>query len=746
MKTPMTAPRAADQDEDEIDLGALAMIVWAGKGRVALACACALILGFGWLMITPPTFESNALIQIEDKAPSLALPDGLADLMSSGRGASNAELQLLHSRLTLGTAVAKAHLDWVARPVQMPFIGYAVAGHGLPLPSFGPLARYARPGDAISLDYLKVPPEWLGEMMELSYNGDGTYTITLPDGAVEQGRVGQLLTNAAQNFGLSVASLTGSVGRAYWVGQIPELQAIAALDASLAEAEQGKGSGVVQVTFKGRDPDLARRTLDAIVNAFHEQNLARSSAEAQKSLEFVQSQIPEVEAKLKSAEAALNDYKAQQRSVDISFETQSLLSQTQATEEKLRELVQSEDDIKQKYAPDHPVYKQLLDNRRALQAHLDALNSQIGTLPETQKQVLNMTRDLATAQAADDALTRRAQELSVLKASTIGNVRIVDPAATPLKPIAPKKSLIMTLALLLGAMIGAALVLLREKLRRGIEDVAEIEALGIPVFATISLMMDTRTGHSKDSIDGLRGDIISRDLPDSILVEEFKSLRTSLHFGMLDAKNQSLAITSGAPDAGKSFISANIAAVTAASGARVCLIDADMRRGRQRLRFGVKRAMAGLSEYLSEEINLDDILLATDIAGLTFLPTGKFPPNPSELLIRPKFKDMVAELTQRFDLVVIDCPPILAVTDAAVVGRVAGATFVVARHQKTEIGELAATMRTLETGGVEIKGAILNALDRRNLKAYGRYGYKYKYAYSYAYKTISEEPEGMAKD
>ena len=95
MKTPMTAPRAADQDEDEIDLGALAMIVWAGKGRVALACACALILGFGWLMITPPTFESNALIQIEDKAPSLALPDGLADLMSSGRGASNAELQLL---------------------------------------------------------------------------------------------------------------------------------------------------------------------------------------------------------------------------------------------------------------------------------------------------------------------------------------------------------------------------------------------------------------------------------------------------------------------------------------------------------------------------------------------------------------------------------------------------------------------------------------------------------------------------
>jgi tyrosine-protein kinase Etk/Wzc len=157
---------------------------------------------------------------------------------------------------------------------------------------------------------------------------------------------------------------------------------------------------------------LARRTLDAIVNAFHEQNLARSSAEAQKSLEFVQSQMPEAQARLQAAEAALNGYRAAQRSVDLSFETQSLLSQTQTTEEKLLELAQSEEDIKRKYAPDHPIYKQLLDNRGALQAHLDSLNAQIGTLPETQKQVLNMTRDLATAQAATQAQVQAAAQVA----------------------------------------------------------------------------------------------------------------------------------------------------------------------------------------------------------------------------------------------------------------------------------------------------------------------------------------------
>ena len=740
MKTPIPAPQDADQDE--IDLGALAIILWAGKWWIALSCTAALAVGAAWLLNTPPTFQANALIQIEDKAPSLALPDGLSDLMSGGRGASNAELQLLHSRLTLGTAVAKAHLDWVARPVPAPLVGYAVAGHGLPLPDFGPLARYARRGDAITLDYLKVPPAWLDEMMDLTHDGNGSYTIALPDGTALRGQVGQLLTNAAQDFGVTVASLTGEAGRAYTLGQVSELRAIGTLDTNLAEAEQGKGSGVVEVTLRGPDPELARRTLDAIVDAFHEQNLARSSAEAQKSLEFVESQIPDVRAKLKAAEAALNDYRARQRSVDISFETQSLLSQTQATEEKLRELAQGEEDIKRKYAPDHPTYKQLLDNRRVLQAHLDELNAQIGTLPETQRQVLNMTRDLAAAQAVDDALTQRAQELSVLKASTIGNVRIVDQAATPTQPIAPKKSLILALSLLLGAILGAALVLLREKMRRGIEGVDEMEALGVPVFATISLLLNSRKG--KEGVDSSRTDIVSRDQPASILVEEFKSLRTSLHFGMLDAKNQSLAITSGAPDAGKSFISANIAAVSAASGLRVCLIDADMRRGRQRLRFGMKRSKSGLSEYLSEDIQLADVLHPTDIPGLTFINTGKFPPNPSELLIRPKFRDLITELTQRFDLVVIDCPPVLAVTDAAVVGRIAGATFVVARHQKTEIGEFAATIRTLETAGVSIKGAILNAFDRRNMKSYGNYGYKYKYSYSYGYKTIEDEPERKA--
>ncbi len=729
-----------DIPSDEIDLGEFVAMLWSGKWWIALSCAIGFAFGNAWVLNTPPTYQADALIQIEDKSASLALPDGLADLVSSNNK-SGAELQLLHSRLTLGTAVAKMHLDWVAEPVLAPFMGYAIAGNGLPLPEWNIFQRYARPNDAISLDYLKVPPEWLGQMMNLTSEADDSYTLNLPNGEVIRGKANQLASNEERNFAIIVAKLTGKPGRAYTVGQLDELTAINKLDAGLDEAEQGRGTGVVKLTFKGSKRQLVRRTLDAIANAFHEQNLARSSAEAQRSLEFVESQLPDAEAKLREAENSLNSYKAAQHSVDLNFETQSLLSQTQTTEEKLRELAQSEDDIKRKYAPDHPVYKQLLDTRRAFQDHLDQLNTQIAALPETQKQVLNMTRDMKTAQATFDSLTQRSQELSVLKASTIGNVRIVDTAATSLGQIAPKKSTILTLSVVLAGVIGCLLFVLREKLRRGIDGIEEIEQLGVPVFATISLFLDDRKGHKSLSMDSSRSDIISRDMPESILVEEFKSLRTSLHFGMLDAANKSLAITSGAPDAGKSFISANIAAITAAVGAKVCLVDADLRRGRQRLRFGLSRSKTGLSEYLSKNIPLEDILHVTDVPGLTFINTGKFPPNPSELLIQPKFNQLVSDLTSKFDLVVIDCPPVLAVTDATLIGRVAGVVFVVARHQKTEIAELTATLRALETGGITVKGGILNAFNRRKIKSYGRYAYKYKYNYSYNYKSTERETE-----
>lgn len=724
-----------DNGQGELDLLGIAATIWSGRLWIALTAAVGFSLATTWLALTPPIYQANALIQIENKAPKLALSGVLSDLVGSGSEGSASELVLLHSRLTLGTAVARAHLDWVAVPVQPAIVGHAVATGKLYLPEIAPFASYERPNEGITLSYLKVPPDWVNLAMTLTYQEGRNYQIELPDGAVILGKIGETAVNDDQDFAMNVASIRGVAGRKYSVRQISELAAIASLDAALGQSELGGKTGVIKVTFTATNPEFARHTLNAIVNAFYEQNLARSSAEAQKSLEFVQSQIPEANKKLARAEKAFNDYVAVHKSVDLSFETQSLLTETQTTEAKLREMAQAEQELKQKYTPDHPLYKQLLDTRAALQGRQGQLSEQISGLPTTQKQVLNLTRDLANAQAGAEALAQRAQELGVLTASTIGNVRIVDNAATPPAPIAPNKRKLKLLGLVLGAIVGAAAVVLHHLLRGGIESVEQIEALGIPVFASISIFLD----QNKTSVDLAPSVLISRDFPGCFLEEEFKSLRTSMHFGMVGAKNQTLAFTSGGTKDGKSFIAANLAAAMAASGTTVCLIDADMRRGKQRHRFGVGRSRVGLSEYLSQDLALQDVLIGTGIDGLAFVSCGEFPPNPSELLGTEKFKTLLAVLSQKFDLVIVDCPPVLVVTDASVVGRLVGATFIVARHQKTELSEIAAIKRTLDLAGVTITGAVMNAFDWRNLGGYARYQSQHRYHYNYSYKAGDDD-------
>lgn len=719
--------------DDEIDLKLLLAMLWAKKWLIFLTTSIGLFCGLGLIFTTPPTYQANALLQIEENSPSLAVPKGLTELMGGNATKSTAELQLLHARLTLGTVVAKMHLDWSAKPVAFPLIGYAVTGYKFPIPNWQLLNRYARPNDAISLSYLKVPPEWHSLPIWLTYKGNRVFNLILPDGSSLDGQINAPVANVDQTFAVTVQDIHGAPGRAFVLMQIDELSAIDLLERELTSSEQGKGTGVIRVTFNGHDPNLNSRILDSVLEAFYYQNLQRSSAEAEKSLEFVESQLPDAAVKQQLAENALNAYRSAQKSIDLTFETESLLTETKATEEKLRELAQRENEIKAKYSTDHPIYRQLIDTRMALQDRLDQLSKEIGNLPETQKAVLNLSRALATAQAENQALQERAQELKVLRASTIGTVRIVDPAATPLTPIAPRKAVTISLAALLGALVGLVIVALRENRRRGIEDTAELEALDLPVYASISLQASKANSKGKAN----QSDIVSYDLPGSIILEEFKSLRTSLHFGMLDARNQSLAFTSGAPGVGKSFVSANIAAVSAAAGLRVCLVDADLRRGRQRVRFGFKKSLPGLSEYLSEETSLDAILHTTNIDGLTLLATGAFPPNPSELLMRDRFKDLIAQLCRQFDQVIIDCPPILAVTDAAVIGRAAGATFIVARHQVTEIDEVSAAQAKLQASGVSVKGAILNAFDRRKLRTYDRKNASQ--SYSYAYQTIDED-------
>lgn len=719
-------------DSDEIDLTQIGATIWSGKFWVGGFTVAALVLALLYLAVTPPSYQADTLVQLEERGSRLALPDAMRGLISEDVRTVT-EMEIVHSRMILGQAVADLNLDWHAAPVMAPVIGYALTRHGFLLPDFGPWRRYARSDTAITLDLLEVPPAWIGAPMDLVMTDEGRYRLTTPDGAEHAGTVGEILRDEAAGFAIRVGQLTGRPGRAFTVMQQSEAKAIDSLRNALSVTERGRQSGVLDLRLTAQDRREAERRLNAITQAYVRQNVLRSAAEAENSLRFIEQQMPEAERAVAEAEQALNRYRQERQSIDLSFETQNLLTQISRIEGELRELQVREDEIDERYTRNHPVYQQLLTQRARLEEQLASLREEVGHLPETQRDVLNLTRNLELAQQIYLQMLSKAQELRVLQASTIGNVRIIDSAQAAIAPIAPKRSLILALSLLLGAMGGVGFVLLRDWMRKGVQGSQELEQAGLPVFATINY--SPYADHIRTRRHG-RLPILAITDPTDLVVEAFRSLRTSLHFGMLDASTRSLAITSSAPGAGKSFTSVNLAVVTAQAGQTVCLIDADMRRGQLRKYFDVAKNTPGLAEYLAGEVSLDEVLIEGPLPGLHFLPSGQFPPNPADLLMRKALPELVETLNTRFDLSIFDCTPVLAVTDPVVISRSVGASIAVVRFAATPIGEVHAMHKAYENAGLKLNGAILNGYDPQQAK--GQYGYSYGYNYRYEYKQRQE--------
>ncbi len=718
----MTQP--ASIEDDEIDLGRLAVTLWNGKLPIALVTALAFVSAAFVIANTNPTFQSDALLQLEGNKTSIALPSSLTDLVQKDP-ISVTEIEILSSRAVLGQAVAEQNLDWRVEPDLMPFIGTMLSRYrfvwldGL-IPD-----RFARPGESIELEHLIVPPKWLDLDIQLVVLTGQSFRLILPDGRSIEGSTGQRVTFEDEGFSLMIQRLDAPAGRVFTIRQLDETHAISDLRSRLDVSERGRASGILDVRLKGADRLGNVRALNAITKAYLRQNVDRSAAEAESGIAFLREQIPQAESSLRTAEAALDTYRRQHAAIDLTLDSQAILAQTTQVEAELADLQRREDELRQLYNPAHPTYRALLDDRKRLQAQLSDLHKQVGELPDIQRQIISLTRGVEIAQTIYTELLTREQEVQVLRASTVGNVRIVDVAADGPLAIAPRKMSIIAIWMALGCMLGVGLVLIRTWMRKGVQDDIEIERLGLPVFATINYNKDADTGRKRHGALP----ILAIENRSDMTIEALRSLRTSLHFGMLDARSPTLCLTSSHPWAGKSFVAVNLAVVAAQSGQRVCLIDADLRRGQLRRHFDVPRNHPGLAEVLAGDAAVDQTLIPGPIDNLFFLPTGRYPPNPSELLMRAEFSRLIEWCGQNFDLTICDTAPALAVTDPVIVARNTGATIFVARHDVTHPGEVVATMKTFSAAGLRVSGAVLNAFDPR--KARGRYGYGYGYRYDY---------------
>jgi len=511
--------------DDEVDLGQVVLNLWKGKHLIAGFTGVALALGVLAAVLTTPTYKADALLQLEERSGMLALPTEMSDLLSNDPRTIT-EIEILRSRFILGQVIAAEHLDWEITPHTAPLIGSAVIRYDLPLPQLGVLRHYARRGESVGVDFLQVPPEWVEKPLLLTVSDRDRATIRLPDGTVHDLTAGQMLRLESAGFALRLGAITAAPGRIYDITQRDVKLLIKELRDGLSVAEKGRQSGVLEIQFKSADPERARRILAAVTEAYLRQNISRSAAEAESSLNFIESQLVEARANVDAAEAKLNLYKQEQLSVDLNFETESLLEQISTLEADLRALQDEEDKVRQLYTTNHPTYQQLLTQRARLEAKLTDLRGEVAHLPATQRDILNLTRDFDLAQEVYTQLLTRAQEVRVLKASTIGNVRIIDFAETARRPVAPQKAMIVALTTVFGLLAGLSFVLIRSWMRKGVQGAEDLEALGLSVFATINY---TPEGDLQNARGG-EMPLLSLTNPSNLTVEAIRSLRTSLHF------------------------------------------------------------------------------------------------------------------------------------------------------------------------------------------------------------------------
>jgi tyrosine-protein kinase Etk/Wzc len=716
--------RIGSQD-DEIDLRDLLGTLIAGRWVIVSFLILGIAVGLFIALSTPPTYRADATIELESKSSGLALPKEMLDLTGSSDSRVLAEVEIIRSRLVLGETVDKLGIDIAAKPRELPYVGYLLRVLKLPELGFDFLKPYAWATEAITVSELELPEPWIGQTLILTALGNERYSVTLPDGSQREGRLRERLADGSIGLALRVDELVGNPGREFIVTRLDRQQTVVSLRGALSVSETGRQSSVLRLELRGGDRDRIIETLNSILSTYVQQNVTRGSAQAARSLEFINSQLPQSQAAVAGAQDALNAYRQQQQSVDLTFETETLLGRVTEIEQKLAELALQEEEYKQRFTINHPTYQALLQNRAKLQEQLDGLRSQSGDLPETQKEVFNLTRNLEVAQNVYLSLLSRQQELQVVEASVVGNVRVLDKAFAPSQPIAPRKSMILAMAMAVSLALGIAVLLLRKMFRVGVEGAEDIEKLGLAVFATVG-----ETEHAVSSTGRSQLPILAIDYPTDLAVEALRSLRTSLHFGLLDAKTRSILITSAAPEAGKSFTAVNLAVVSAQAGQRVCLIDGDLRRGYLRKFFNIERNAPGLADYLAGDVTLPQALHSGSVAGLSVMSTGRLPPNPSELIMRQSFSDLMVELDREFDLILIDAPPTLAVTDPVIMGRSVGATIMIVRHRKTAVGEVEAVMRTFETAGGRIAGAVLNGVVV-DAMSYGNKYYYYNRRYSY---------------
>lgn len=724
-----------EQDDDAVNLAAYLDLLFDNRWLITMIALAVTLLGAAYAFVAKPIYEANILVQVEDSASSSKNILGDMASMFDLKTAATAEMEILRSRFVVSRVVNDTLLYINVQPKYLPVIGGWIANRnkGLSHPGLLGMDGYVWGAEQARVSLFNVADRLEDERFVLTVTGKDQYRLSMPDGAdALTGQVGEIVKKHTEQgeIELRVDSLAAEPGAQFYLTRAPALETVEKLQSALTIGEKGKQSGIIGVSLEGTDPVKTAAILNAIGMEYIRQNVDRKSEEAQKSLAFLDKQLPEMKTNLEQAEVKYNTLRNSRGTVDLGEEAKAVLQQSVQTQSKLVELKQKRDELLTRFQPTNPLVEAVSHQINTLNAEIASVNARIKQMPSVEQDVLRLTRDVKVNTELYTALLNTAQQLRLVKASKVGTARLLDVAEKPLKPVRPKRAIVVSIALLAGLFLGVIGAFVRKNLFGGIEEPHEIERmLGLTVSAAIPHSEKQKLLFVGMQSNAGRVSLLADADPQDMSIESLRSFRTSLQFSMLGAKNNIVLISGPTPGVGKSFVSANFAAVLASTGKKVLLVDADLRKGYLQRYFGLKRPN-GLSELISGNLALAAVTHRNVVANVDFISTGVLPPNPAELLAHGHFQEFLRAAAASYDIVLVDTAPVLAVSDALVVAPHVGTVFSVVRGGVSTMGEIEEAVKRFRLGGTSVAGIVFNDLKQR----IGRYGYGSKYGkYRYAH-------------
>ncbi len=742
MTTPETTTPYAPPDDgqsDEISLTEMFAVLLDARWLIAAIAGAIFLVAFLYALVAPPVYTSSALLQVNQKSGGLSGIESLSSMLEGSAVPVDAEIQLVRSRSVLTAAVNAQHADIAIAPRYFPLVGAFIARHYRGVAPARPwlgLSSYSWGRDRAEVSTFDVPPDLYGRSFRLTVTGPDAYRLQDPAGnTLLTARTGALAQTDSQpgvpRLSIRVSRIDARPGVTFTLQRQALQDALARIGGKLGASEQGRQSGILQVTLSGGDPVAAADLLTAIVNADVSLNRTLRAQQAASQIGYLEEQLPTMEKRVAAARRQLGDYQARHRVLDLSDESKALLDRLGALDQTTSAVALQRAQLEQQFGSSNPTLKAIRAQERALQRQRDTLEARVSQLPTAAQAVLQLQENLLVASSLYTGLLSSIQQLQVVRAGTVGDLSVVDLPAVPDKPSGPARMMIVFMGAFLGLLAGLSAVFVQRAFLQTVGDPALLESrFRLPVLAVVPYSLEQMRREKTLADRAHHEPLLAQVEPQDLAVEALRTLRTSLQFLLARAERPVVCLSGPVRGVGKSFIAANLATLVADAGKRVLVVDADMRRGHLYRYFGVTQE-PGLSHFLSGAADLAQVVRATENENLKVLSSGIYPPNPAELLLLPAFASLLERVVQDFDLVILDAPPVLPVTDGIIVARQASMNLVIARAGEHTIRELDAAIARYRQNGVRLDGFVFNFLRVRA----GGYGYHYGYRYAHESET-----------